>query len=77
MVGCGGIAGGIFAGLLSKTVAGRVGTESLLLAMTLFVLICAGLGDLGLAQRASVGGLTRSVQPEDPPKQPNGTCPQA
>ncbi|HXN53063.1 MAG TPA: Npt1/Npt2 family nucleotide transporter [Candidatus Acidoferrum sp.] len=43
MVGAGGIAGGIFAGFLSKTVAGRVGTESLLLAMTLFVLICAGL----------------------------------
>src|SRR5713101_10086881 len=43
MVGGGGIAGGIFAGFLSKTMAGRFGTESLLLAMTLFVLICAGL----------------------------------
>jgi ATP:ADP antiporter, AAA family len=43
MVGAGGIAGGIFAGFLSKTMAGRFGTESLLLAMTLFVLICAGL----------------------------------
>src|SRR5712692_10817480 len=43
MVGAGGIAGAIFAGFLSKTVAGKVGTESLLLAMTLFVLICAGL----------------------------------
>jgi len=40
MVGAGGIAGG-FLRVSSKTVAGRVGTESLLLAMTLFVLICA------------------------------------
>ena len=43
MVGGGGIAGGIFAGFLSKTMAKGFGTESLLLAMTLFVLICAGL----------------------------------
>ncbi len=43
MVGAGGIAGAIFAGFLSKTMAGRLGTESLLLAITLFVLICAGL----------------------------------
>ena len=43
MVGSGGIAGAIFAGFLSKTVAKSFGTESLLLAMTLFVLICAGL----------------------------------
>jgi AAA family ATP:ADP antiporter len=43
MVGAGGIAGGIFAGFLAKTMAGRFGTESLLLVMTLFVLICAGL----------------------------------
>jgi AAA family ATP:ADP antiporter len=43
MVGGGGIAGGIFAGFLSKTMAKDFGTESLLLAMTLFVLICAGL----------------------------------
>ncbi len=43
MVGGGGIAGAIFAGFLSKTMAKRFGTESLLLAMTLFVLICAGL----------------------------------
>jgi AAA family ATP:ADP antiporter len=43
MVGGGGIAGGIFAGFLSKTMAKGLGTESLLLAMTLFILICAGL----------------------------------
>src|SRR5258708_4781200 len=43
MVGGGGIAGGIFAGFLSKTMAQGVGTASLLLAMTLFVFICAGL----------------------------------
>jgi len=43
MVGGGAIAGGIFAGFLSKTMAKRFGTESLLLAMTLFALICAGL----------------------------------
>jgi AAA family ATP:ADP antiporter len=43
MVGGGGIAGWIFSGFLSKTLAKRFGTESLLLAMTLFVLICAGL----------------------------------
>jgi ATP:ADP antiporter, AAA family len=43
MLGGGAIAGGIFSGFLSKTMAKRFGTESLLLAMTLFVLICAGL----------------------------------
>ena len=43
MVGGGAIAGGIFAGFLSKAMAKRFGTESLLLAMTFFVLVCAGL----------------------------------
>jgi len=43
MVGGGAIAGGIFAGFLSTTMAKRFGTESLLLAMALFVLICGGL----------------------------------
>ncbi|HET8925851.1 MAG TPA: Npt1/Npt2 family nucleotide transporter [Candidatus Acidoferrum sp.] len=43
MVGGGAIAGGIFAGFLAKTMAKRYGTESLLLTMTLFVVICAGL----------------------------------
>src|SRR5882762_4437697 len=43
MVGGGGIAGWIFSGFLSKVMAKRIGTESLLLAMTLFVFICAGL----------------------------------
>jgi len=43
MVGGGGLAGAIFSGFLAKTMAKRFGTESLLLAMTLFVFICAGL----------------------------------
>src|SRR6202162_5498615 len=43
MVGGGGIAGWIFSGYLSKGMAQKYGTERLLLAMTLFVLICAGL----------------------------------
>jgi AAA family ATP:ADP antiporter len=43
MVGVGGIAGGILSGFLSKTMVKSFGTESLLLAMTLFVFICAGL----------------------------------
>jgi ATP:ADP antiporter, AAA family len=43
MVGGGAITGGIFAGFLSKTMAKRFGTESLLLAMALLVFICAGL----------------------------------
>jgi ATP:ADP antiporter, AAA family len=43
MLGGGAIVGGIFAGFLSKTLAKRFGTESLLLAMMLSVLICAGL----------------------------------
>jgi AAA family ATP:ADP antiporter len=43
MVGGGGLAGAIFSGFLARTMAKRFGTESLLLAMTVFVLICAGL----------------------------------
>jgi AAA family ATP:ADP antiporter len=43
MVGGGAIAGWIFAGYFSKTVAKTFGTESLLLGMALFLLICAGL----------------------------------
>jgi ATP:ADP antiporter, AAA family len=43
MVGGGGLAGAIFSGFLAKTMVKEFGTESLLLAMTLFVLICAGL----------------------------------
>src|SRR3981189_3498213 len=43
MVGGGAIAGWIFAGLFSKTVVKTFGTESLLLGMALFLLICAGL----------------------------------
>ncbi len=43
MVGGGAIAGWIFAGLFSKTIVKTFGTESLLLGMALFLLICAGL----------------------------------
>ncbi|MFY9561217.1 MAG: Npt1/Npt2 family nucleotide transporter [Terriglobales bacterium] len=43
MVGGGAIAGWIFAGLFSKTITKTFGTESLLLGMALFLLICAGL----------------------------------
>jgi len=57
MVGGGAIAGGIFAGFLSTTMAKRFGTESLLLAMALFVLICGGLVILvWRSGRALVGG---------------------
>src|SRR2546427_3033460 len=43
MVGGGAIAGWIFSGYFSKTVAKNFGTESLLLGMALFLLICSGL----------------------------------
>src|SRR6266478_5476173 len=43
MVGGGAIAGWIFAGLFSKTIVKTFGTESLLLGMALFLLICSGL----------------------------------
>jgi ATP:ADP antiporter, AAA family len=43
MVGGGAVAGGIFAGFLSKTMAKGFGTESLLLAMAVLVFICAAL----------------------------------
>jgi len=43
MVGGGAIAGGIFAGYFCKVIAKTFGTESLLLGMALFLLICAGL----------------------------------
>src|SRR2546425_10783459 len=43
MVGGGAIAGWIFAGFFSKIVAKNFGTESLLLGMALFLLICTGL----------------------------------
>jgi AAA family ATP:ADP antiporter len=41
MVGGGGIAGWIFSGFFSKTMAKRFGTESLLLGMVSFLLVCA------------------------------------
>ena len=43
MVGGGAIAGWIFAGYFCKVIAKTFGTESLLLGMSLFLLICAGL----------------------------------
>ena len=43
MVGGGAIAGWIFAGYFSKAIARAFGTESLLLGMALFLLICTGL----------------------------------
>jgi AAA family ATP:ADP antiporter len=43
MVGGGAIAGWIFAGFFSKTITKTFGTESLLLGMALFLLICTGL----------------------------------
>ncbi len=43
MVGGGGVAGWIFSGYFSKTMTKLLGTESLLVGMGLFILICAGL----------------------------------
>lgn len=43
MVGGGAIAGWIFSGYFSKTVAKKFGTEPLLLGMALFLVICTGL----------------------------------
>jgi AAA family ATP:ADP antiporter len=43
MVGGGGIAGWIFSGFFSKTMAKSLGTESLLLGMVSFLLICTAL----------------------------------
>ncbi len=43
MVGSGAIVGWIFAGYFSKTIAKAFGTESLLLGMAVFLIICAGL----------------------------------
>jgi AAA family ATP:ADP antiporter len=43
MVGGGAIAGGIFAGYFCKAIAKTFGTESLLLGMSLFLLVCTGL----------------------------------
>jgi AAA family ATP:ADP antiporter len=43
MVGGGGVAGWIFSGYFSKSMTKALGTESLLVGMSLFILICAGL----------------------------------
>ncbi len=63
MVGGGGIAGWIFSGYFSKTIAKRFGAESLLLGMVLFLLICTGLIVLiwrrGLAARDGADEATR------------------
>jgi AAA family ATP:ADP antiporter len=62
MVGGGAIAGWIFAGYFSKTAAKTFGTESLLLGMALFLLICSGLviliwrsGQIGVAEAQETG----------------------
>ena len=58
MVGGGAIAGWIFAGYFSKAIAKTFGTESLLLGMALFLLICAGLIVLvWRSGRLAVGGI--------------------
>jgi AAA family ATP:ADP antiporter len=57
MVGGGAIAGWIFAGFFSKTITKTFGTESLLLGMALFILICAALVILiWRSGRVAVGG---------------------
>jgi AAA family ATP:ADP antiporter len=57
MVGGGAIAGGIFAGYFCKAIAKTFGTESLLLGMSLFLLICAGLIVLiWRSEQVAVGG---------------------
>src|SRR5438105_11381084 len=57
MVGGGAIAGWIFSGYFSKTLARNFGTESLLLGMALFLLICTGLIVLiWRSGRVAVGG---------------------
>src|SRR5215467_69805 len=61
MVGGGAIAGWIFSGYFSKTVAKRFGTETLLLGMALFLLISTGL--ILLSWRA--GRVTASGQHPD------------
>jgi AAA family ATP:ADP antiporter len=62
MVGGGAIAGGIFAGFLSKIMAKRFGTESLLLVMALFVLFCGGLVILvWRSGRVAVGDAQRTA----------------
>jgi ATP:ADP antiporter, AAA family len=57
MVGGGAIAGWIFSGYFSKAVAKNLGTESLLLGMALFLVICTGLIILiWRSGRVAVGG---------------------
>jgi AAA family ATP:ADP antiporter len=57
MVGGGGVAGWIFSGYFSKTITRIAGTESLLVGMVLFILICAGLVVLiWRSGQAAVGG---------------------
>ena len=58
MVGGGGVAGWIFSGYFSKAMTRNFGTESLLVGMVVFVLICAGLVILiwRSGQQAVAGG---------------------
>ncbi len=58
MVGGGACAGWIFAGFLSKTIAKTFGTESLLIAMGLCLVVCSGLVTLiWRSGQVAVGGL--------------------
>src|SRR6266567_7929217 len=68
MVGGGGIAGWIFGGYLSKIVAKAFGTESLLLAMAVLLILCSAL--MAVAAR---GGRLRSDPSNDPAAGISGT----
>src|SRR5438046_1176939 len=69
MVGGGGIAGWIFSGYFSKAVAKNLGTESLLLGMALFLLICTGLIiRIWRSGRVAVGGAHYATAGSDSPR---------
>jgi ATP:ADP antiporter, AAA family len=69
MVGGGGIAGWIFSGYFSKAVAKNLGTETLLLGMALFLLICTGLIILiWRSGRIAIGGAHAVTAGSDSPR---------
>jgi ATP:ADP antiporter, AAA family len=69
MVGGGAIAGWIFSGYFSKTVAKNFGTESLLLGMALFLLTCTGLIILvWRTGRVAVGGVHETASAQNSPR---------
>jgi len=71
LIGSGSIAGAIFGGKFSNLMASLYGTESLLLAMTLELLLCAGLVVL-IWRKKLAGAVTEGVEegavPEEPPR---------